>query len=158
MLKIASFIQTSGYCGPAVLKMVMGYYGVNKSEQELAKLVPDIDKKGTTGEVILKIAKKFGFDGFIKDFATLDDIKHEITINRRPPIVDWFSVNDGHYSLAVALGTKNIYLRDPEYKSLRKLPRNEFFRVWFDFRGDFLKSKNDLIVRRMIVTYPKNGQ
>ena len=40
MLNIKSFQETlnNSYCGPATLKIVFGYYGINRSEEELAKM------------------------------------------------------------------------------------------------------------------------
>jgi len=40
MLKVKPFRQTVGYCGPATLKMVLDYWGVNKTEKELAMKLP----------------------------------------------------------------------------------------------------------------------
>lgn len=37
----------AGYCGPAVLKMVLDYYGIQKSEEELAKLAGTTQELGT---------------------------------------------------------------------------------------------------------------
>ena len=39
-IKIKPFQETlnKGFCGPAVLKMVLRFYGIEKSERELAKL------------------------------------------------------------------------------------------------------------------------
>jgi predicted double-glycine peptidase len=70
-----------------------------------------------------------------------------------PAIVDWFSTDEGHYSVAVGVDKSNIYLQDPELGRIRKMKREDFQRVWFDFPGDCIKSKKDLIVRRMIVIY-----
>ena len=44
-------------------------------------------------------------------------------------------VSDGHYSVVCGLDDKNIYLQDPEIGSMRKLDREDFMTVWFDFTG-----------------------
>jgi len=35
---------------------------------------------------------------------------------------------------------------------MRKITRNDFMRVWFDFKGEFLKP-NELIIRQIIAIY-----
>ena len=70
MLKLKPYIQTTGYCGPASLKMVLEFYGVKKSEKELAKLSGATHKAGVNPAGLLKAANKLGFKGFIKDYAT----------------------------------------------------------------------------------------
>ncbi|KKS74108.1 MAG: hypothetical protein UV45_C0012G0004 [Candidatus Azambacteria bacterium GW2011_GWB1_42_72] len=119
-------------CGPASLKMVLEYFGMEKSEEELGQLT------------------HCGFNALIKDMADFDDIKKYLD-QEIPVIVDWFSENDGHYSVAVNMDKENIYLQDPEIGSIRELPLETFKRVWFDFPDKFINSKDDLILRRIIV-------
>ena len=78
MLNIKPFMQKSGYCGPASLKMILNFYGLNKTEKELAKLTGASKSKGVGAEGILKAARKLGFKGFYKDFSSFDDIKKRI--------------------------------------------------------------------------------
>lgn len=153
MLKVKPFREKPGLCGPASLKMVLGYFGVRKSEQELARLCNCKEGSGTKAENILKIAKKFGLKGFIKDFSEISDIKKYVIGREIPIIVDWFSTEEGHYSVVVGIDKENIYLQDPELGHVRYMKIGTFKRIWFDFPGDFLRSKNDIIVRRMIVIY-----
>ena len=71
--------------------------------------------------------------------------------NKIPVIIDWFSTDDGHYCVAVNIDKKNIYMQDPELGDIRKMDLETFKRVWFDFTGNFLKSKDQMVIRRMIV-------
>lgn len=154
MLKIKPFRQQTGYCGPASLKMVLKYYDVEKSEQELIELTDcDVDLGVEAGR-LLTTAQDFGFGGYIKDNAELTDLKQEVVEHKRPVIVDWFSEDDGHYSVVVDINDENIYLLDPELGYVRAMRLQKFYRVWFDFPGDFLKTKDDLTIRRMIVIFP----
>lgn len=57
MLKVKPFQETlhSDMCGPASLKIVLDYYGINKTEKELAKIARwkkglGIDDKGIKGK------------------------------------------------------------------------------------------------------------
>jgi predicted double-glycine peptidase len=153
MLKVKAFKQKKGFCGPASLKMVLDYFGLKKSEKELAKLSGATKTAGVGGENLLKAAKKLGFKGFLKDFSEISDIKKYVLERKIPVIVDWFSQDEGHYSVVVDIDKKNIYLQDPELGKIRKLDIKTFKRVWFDFRGRFLKSKKEIIIRRLIVVY-----
>ncbi len=151
MLKVKPFKQKPSLCGPASLKMVLEYFGVHKSEKELGKLAGTTLAKGTSAEGLVKAARKLGFRAEKKDFATLGDIRREVVQKKTPVIVDWFSGDDGHYSVVMGIDKENIYLQDPELGHLRTLRLETFRRVWFDFSSAYPRSKNDLILRRMIV-------
>jgi len=81
-----------------------------------------------------------------------------------PVIVNWFTkgrldypeseVADGHYSVVAGLEDKYIYLQDPEIGKIRKLKRDYFMRVWFDFKGNYIKPK-ELIIRQIIAIFNK---
>ncbi len=152
MLRVKHFRQKPGYCGPASLKMVLSYFGVEKSEEELVRLSKCLKDKGAEAENLLKAAKKLGFKGFIKDYSDFKDVKKFLK-KKIPVIVDWFSVDEGHYSVVVGVDDKKIYLHDPELGRLKVMRLKEFKTVWFDFPGPFLKSEKDLIIRRMIVIH-----
>lgn len=154
MLKVRHFRQQKpGFCGPASLKMVLEYYGSQKSEKELARLSGCTISKGVKAEGILEAAKKLGFKGFIKDFSDIKDLKKYVLKKKIPVIVNWFSIDEGHYSVVVDIDRENIYLQDPELKGIRTIKIKTFKRVWFDFPGDFLHSKDEIIIRRIIVIY-----
>jgi len=48
---------------------------------------------------------------------------------------------------------ENIYLQDPSLGHRRALKLRTFKRLWFDFPGDFIAQRSDLIIRRMIVIH-----
>ena len=152
MLDVKPFRQSPAFCGPACLKMVLDYYGIRKTEMDLANLSGAKHHTGVGVEGLLKAAKALGFKGLFKDFSEIKDIK-EYVDKKIPVIVDWFSTNDGHYSVVIGIDKNNIYLQDPELGRIRKLDIETFKRVWFDFPSDFLRSKDDIIIRRMIVIY-----
>ena len=149
------------YCGPATLKILFSYYGIDKTEKELAKIsgwnkVLGIDDMG-----MKKAAEKLGFKVEIKNNSSYKDIQGWLK-KGIPVIVNWFTrgrndypeseTADGHYSVVAGLEDKFIYLQDPEVGKLRKIKRYDFMRVWFDFKGDYIKP-NELIVRQIIVIH-----
>jgi ABC-type bacteriocin/lantibiotic exporter with double-glycine peptidase domain len=163
ILKVKPFQETlhADMCGPASLKIVLEYYGVNKSEDELAQLCKVKKGWGVDDKGIKLAAEKLGFKVKIKNNSSFKDIekwfKKEV-----PIIVDWFtkgrtdygdsSTADGHYSVVMGLDDNFIYLQDPELGAIRKIERNNFMRVWFDFKGEYLKP-NELILRQIIAIY-----
>jgi len=148
-------------CGPASLKIVLAYYGVEKSEKELAKLCRAKKDMGTDDKGIKKAAADMGFKVKIKNNSNFKDIENWLDKDV-PVIVNWFTrgrvdytdadVADGHYSVVCGLDDKNIYLQDPEIGGIRKLGREDFMTVWFDFVGKHIKS-DELIIRQIIAIY-----
>ena len=164
LLKLESFQETlhAGMCGPASLKIVLDYYGVDKSEQELATLT-NTTEIGTNAENIKHAAESLGFNVVIKNESSFSDIEEWLE-KKVPVIVNWFTrgrldysdseVADGHYSVVAGLDTEHIYLQDPEIGKMRVLKREDFLRVWFDFSGEYVQP-DELIIRQLIAVYPK---
>lgn len=164
LLPVKPFQETlnKGYCGPASLKMVLDYYGVNKTEEELAKLSNATTDLGTNDQSLKEAAEILGFKVEIKNNSTFEDIENYLS-RKIPVIVDWLTrgrsdyseseVADGHYSVVVGLDEEFIYLQDPEIGKLRKIKRKDFMRVWFDFTGEYIKSWEEIIIRQIIAVY-----
>lgn len=163
LLDIKPFQETldADMCGPASLKIVLEYYGINKSEDELAQLCKAKKSFGTDDKGIKTAAEKLGFKVKIKNNSIFKDIENWLKKDV-PVIVDWFTrgridygdsaTADGHYSVVMGLDDGFIYLQDPELGAMRKITRNDFMRVWFDFKGEHIKS-NELIIRQIIAIY-----
>ena len=115
-----------------------------------------VDDKG-----IKRVAELFGFKIIIKNNSSFKDIENWLR-KGVPVIVNWFTrgridydnsaVADGHYSVVMGLDDGFIYLQDPEIGKMRKLTREDFMTVWFDFTGKHIKS-NELIIRQIIAIY-----
>jgi len=163
ILNVEPFQETlsAGMCGPASLKIVLNYYGVEKTEAQLAELTETDSELGTTAEKIKMAAESLGFKVVIKNECEFTDIEEWLDKDV-PVIVDWFTkgrqdysesvVADGHYSVVAGLDEEYIYLQDPEIGKIRKLKRADFMRVWFDFEGEYMKP-NELIIRQLIAIY-----
>jgi len=163
MLKIKPFQETlnAGMCGPASLKIVFDYYGVKKSEKELAKLCKHNKDLGVDDEKMKKTAESLGFKVKIKNNSSFKDIERWLD-KKVPVIVDWITrgrrdypdseVAEGHCSVVAGLDDEYIYLQDPEIGKIRKLKRSDFMKVWFDFKGEYIKA-NELVIRQIMVIY-----
>jgi ABC-type bacteriocin/lantibiotic exporter with double-glycine peptidase domain len=149
-------------CGPASLKMVLSYYGIEETEQGLAELCKTDSELGTDAVALKRAAEGHALKVEVKDGATFDEIKSWLD-KKVPVIVDWFSrgrtdysesaVPDGHYSVVVGLDEQYVYLQDPEIGGLRKIKRDDFLKVWFDFSGAYIRSLDEMIIRQLIVIY-----
>jgi predicted double-glycine peptidase len=117
----------------------------------------------------METAERFGLTCVFKEHAEYSDIEHWLTKNI-PAVVDWMSpgrkdapegeMPDGHYSIVVGLDESHIYLQDPETGGLRTIPRDEFMRVWFDFKGARIEMPIEahLETRVMIAVFPSSLQ
>ncbi|MEK7552516.1 MAG: cysteine peptidase family C39 domain-containing protein [Patescibacteria group bacterium] len=142
-IRLARFRQTPNFCGPAVLKMVFDYFGKNLTEKELVDLTaatpmsPDTTRgTGTEHEGLIRAIKAVGGYGFAKEHGTNAELEYFIQTEKLPVIIGWFDRDDDHYSIVVRVTDKNIIIVDPaEDKKERRLSRQFFPKIWFDFVG-----------------------
>ncbi len=165
LLAVKPFQETlgGGYCGPASLKMVLGYWNSEQTEEEVALRCKRDPELGTDDAHLKEAAESYGFKVEIENNASFDSIQRWLE-RGIPVIVNWFTrgrtdyededVADGHYSVVVGLDASNIYLQDPETGGLRTLDREDFMRVWFDFKPAYITSWRDMIIRQLIAVYP----
>lgn len=153
MIKIKPLKQTESFCGPCCLKMIFDYYGLNVSISEIAKIANTVVSKGNLGTSpsnMVKSAEHFGFNVRYKENSTLKDIEKFVR-SRAPVIINWFSQDEGHYSVVVGIDKKNIYFIDPEYGKVVKMGLAKFQKIWFDYSGDYVKNKKDFRIRPLII-------
>ena len=162
-LNVQPFQETlhADMCGPASLKIVLDYYGVDKTEKEVADMATIVEGIGWCDKDIASVAEHLEFKVEIKNESNFDDIEKWLK-KGVPVIVDWFTrgrqdysdseVADGHYSVLCGLDGEYIYLQDPEIGGERKIAREDFMKVWFDFTGFILKPE-ELIIRQLIAIY-----
>jgi ABC-type bacteriocin/lantibiotic exporter with double-glycine peptidase domain len=166
LLKTSSVKQGRALCGPACLRIVAAYFALDISERKLAKACRSSPISGTTGANMLLGARSLGLASAIIDGANFRMI--EAWLRRGiPVIVDWMSIGqsratkqpvlEGHYSVVCGVTKSHIVLEDPGIRRRRHIPRSDFLRAWFDFTHLYPHTKDDLIIRRMIVVGPRNA-
>lgn len=163
-LKIRHFKQSRAMCGPACLKIVMAYFGTTVSEAALAKACRSDTISGTTGINLVRGARRLGFAAEIFDHSSLQAIERWLR-RKVPVIVDWMSTVTagrsltamacGHYSVVYGIDKHHITLADPALGCDRRIARQAFLNVWFDFKQIVPRRNNDLVIRRMIVVVPR---
>jgi predicted double-glycine peptidase len=133
-------------CGVAALQSVLGYWGEDHREDELAKGLKSNTVHGTGYKNIADFAKQHGYSVGINKGMTLPQLFAEMD-QRRPVICliqawpdkkvdfakDW---DDGHYVVAVGYDSRNVYFMDPStLGSYTYIPRSEFLSRWHDTDG-----------------------
>lgn len=164
LLPVQPFQETlhASMCGPASLKMVLAYYGIDRTEKDLAQLCKTDTDLGTSAESIKEAAESLEFTVEVKNDSTFEDI--QLWLDKKVPvIVNWFTrgrvdypesaVPDGHLSVVVGLDNDYIYIQDPEIGKLRQIAREDFMKVWFDFSGETITSWDEMIIRQLIAVY-----
>lgn len=151
-MKIKPYKQSASYlCGPASLKIVLLYYGINQSEKIIAQQTNTTSKMGCRYQNLIEYAKKLGFNAYSKDNFSIKDL--ESLINKKiPVIVNWFSLKgEGHYSVITDITNDKIMYIDSYNGKIMKIHKRDFLFRWFDFIG--FPSKKSLILRRVIVIH-----
>lgn len=166
LLQIKPFQETlnESMCGPACFKMILSYWNIEKTEAECAVLLNHNTDLGVTDINFINAVKSLNLSCEIKNNSSFGDIQDYLN-KKIPLIINWFTsgrsdyndsnVPDGHYSIVVGIDDKNIYLQDPEIGKLRKISRDDFYKVWFDFSTDHITKWNDMIIRQIIAIYLK---
>jgi len=162
MLEIKSFVQSDpSLCGPAVIKMVLNYYGIEASESEIAERCHHTYEVGCNDLQMKEALEAYGLAVKIYENSTIEDLRYWVN-HRIPVIIDWFSVGygddvgEGHSSIVVDVDTERVYIVDPWNGELRKIKHNDFMRVWFDWRNDaYIKTWENMILRQAMIAYPK---
>ncbi len=162
MIKVLPFKQSdTSRCGPAVIKMILGYYGIDVTEDEICLQCDHSYEKGCTDRGMQKAFKHYGFATKIKENSTFDEVEYWIK-NHYPVIVDYFSggeslgeMSDGHSGIILDINKENVYLLEPIKAEVLVISRHDFMRVWFDWRDeDYLTDFNNMVMRQMIIAYP----
>lgn len=155
-INVPHFLQSDdSLCGPACLRMVLAFWGIKKTEQELALACNHTYEKGCQGEDMVSAARQFGFDAFIKNNSDVKELKGYVDLGI-PIIVDWFcgDLPEGHSSVVVGVDDENVYMLDPWLDEMRVVTIYDFKRCWFDFRETPITPDN-LYVSQIMVILPK---
>src|SRR3989344_2310259 len=137
MLKIPYQKQENDYyCGPAVLSSLLGYFGKNLSQKEIAKLTKTKPPPhGTENHEMAKMSKKFGFYSKAKRNATIKDI--EQILKKYPVIINYIEPEEdvGHFAIVLELTKNSIILSDPWHGPKFKITQEEFLKRWHNHKN-----------------------
>ena len=137
--KYHSFQKKPGWCGPAVIQMVLARASIKKSQVEIAKAVY---KKwwGTPQQMILAYLSKFFKIVNFKTNADFKDVYFHLK-KGNSVILNWWDDFDeanpgGHYSIAIGYDGKlhALTLLDPSNQrpGIWMISEKEFQNKWYD--------------------------
>ncbi len=157
-IHVKHFLQSTGLCGPASLKILLSHFGRDFSEAQLAQLAHATGSlergAGTEHEGMVEAIQAIGGHVFSKEGGTVEELEYFVNRERLPVIIGWFDREDDHYSVVASVTAKNVVIVDPAANEPERwLDRESFPKIWFDFVG-----KDDRIVSwgwYMVVTLEK---
>ena len=137
--KYHRFQKRPGWCGPAVIQMVLAKCGIKKTQEEIAK---EVYKKwwGTTQQITLAYLSRFFKIVNYKNNAAMKDVLFHLK-KGHIVILDWWDDFDvemagGHYSIAVEYHPrlKALTLADPsnDRPGIWTISDKEFNAKWYD--------------------------
>lgn len=129
-------------CGPASIKMVLLYFGIDATEDYIKSLCDHTYETGCTNEGMMDAIKEFGLGCDLLTDMTVEDLDYW-TRHKVPVIIDWFSTDKtdgtgyGHSSVVAGVNTNHVIVYDPLKSSVSYIPIEEFTESWFDFDNDY---------------------
>ncbi len=120
-------------CGPASLKMVLGYLGTSSHRDVLRKMANSSEDTGTNYSGMIEAVRLHNHRCFVKKGATLDDVRYFLEMNL-PVIVNLYLDKEkvGHFSVVVGLSDKFITLNDPAQGERIRMRNDKFVDHWHD--------------------------
>src|SRR3990170_7313102 len=104
-LKVQHFEQSSGYCGPAALKILLTYFGKSLTEEQVGQLCDATHGlgrgEGTEHEGMIQGVKEIGGYVFTKEEGTIGELEYFVKQEKLPVIIGWFDRDGDHYSVVV---------------------------------------------------------
>ncbi len=137
--KYHRFQKRPGWCGPAVIQMVLAKTGIRKTQKVIARYVYK-EWWGTAQQMILAYLSKFFKIVNYKHDASFTDVSFHLNKGNIVVLNWWddFDENEqgGHYSIAASYDSKlgALTLVDPsnERPGIWTISENEFREKWYD--------------------------
>jgi predicted double-glycine peptidase len=163
LMEVPLVEQSTAYtCGAAAMQGVFMYYGLEHSEESLAKEMGSTPALGTAHEKMAEAAVKRGIDAVVKSNLTLKDLADQIELNQ-PVIVEAQAWPDperptkpypetwdhGHYMILIGIDAHTLYFVDPSLPGRRGfIPAEEFLTRWHDLATGGVKLHHTAILFR----------
>ena len=110
--------------------MILAYYGIIRSEEELRDRMKTNEREGTKNEQLEDHARRERLFVYAKNGGTVAEIKNYIK-NGIPVIVNFIEEGgEGHYAVVVDVGDEHIVLNDPYYEKQKNLLISDFLANW----------------------------
>ncbi len=145
-------MKTDADCGIASVKMLLGFYGMDVSYEDLGKKI-NTTTEGTNWEDIKKYFKTLDNVKILEYEDNLDKAKEYIE-KGYPLLINWNvdeEEDNSHYSILIAIDKYSVWMLDPaEKKSLSEYSLDYFLPCWKNENYWFciLEEKDKKIVKQ----------
>jgi len=156
MLPLKLFKQSTGFCGPTSLRMVLAYYGEQYTEENLAQLSGATPHDGCGPLGLVQGARALGFGANFYHHCNLGDLEEIVKVERIPAIVDWLSPLGDHYSVITEIGPQRMTYADPYDGRMKRISRENFWEHWLGFYHYPPREMSDILLQGMIIVRPKD--
>jgi len=127
--------KTQHTCSAACLVAVLGHYGFEADEHDMAGMIGVRQKGGAETKQIAEAARRLGLDAFEYSFDSLDQAA-VLTRQGIPIIADIQSFKhpgSGHYVVVTDIDEKGVHLMDPNVDgNIRLISHEEMDERWWD--------------------------
>jgi ABC-type bacteriocin/lantibiotic exporter with double-glycine peptidase domain len=120
--------------------MMFAFYGVTKSEEELATRLRTNEDVGTLHRDMIRVAREEGFYVFENEESSIFEIG--ALIKMRIPVIVHFvepSEDDNHYAVVVKVNDSHLILNDPWNGERVTMEINDFIERWSSERASHEK-------------------
>jgi len=158
-MKIKPIKQTHGSgCGPASIKMVTNYLGLDVSIKNIEMLCGDWKKDGMDNKKLVEVFGQVGLDTLVIQNAEWEDLLKNNSKDK-VVVVSWMLRGYiGHFSVVDKVTMDYVWLAEPESGKIIKLQKMIFMRLWFDYDDLWYPEKSsDINLRFMCVVSNKRG-
>lgn len=132
-MKLLKYKQKDDWtCGPAFLKVVLDYFGIEKDISTLIKELGTTRNDGTDESSIVKLLKKYKLKFIVKENTSLDDLRgylkdHLVVVCFWVPFYKF-----SHYSIVKGVDSERIYFHDTWFDPNHSYKIDYFLRNWWD--------------------------
>lgn len=133
------FIQEQSWtCGAACFRMILKYFGVKKSEEQLIKIIGTNKFCGTSHKNLVNSAKLYNFQTIERENGNLKEMK-KLLKNGWKIIVEFHPfleriTTQSHYAIVYKIKRKYVWLVDPTPPN-EKFSIEKFEKIWKDKKG-----------------------
>ncbi|MBU2616822.1 MAG: C39 family peptidase [Nanoarchaeota archaeon] len=132
MVKFPFYKQETNYtCGAASMRMALEFFGIKKSEKQIAKLLNTNKVRGTWHKDFPLVAERFCLSYVDLRNATIRDLK---TYHKKGFVIIlcyFFPEKKfDHYSVLKKINERYVYFWDPLFGKNHKYPIKHFKKIW----------------------------
>lgn len=146
-------------CGPTCIKMVVDYFGLPYSLENIATISKYKKRNGLTNKDIANTLKKLDLQVRTQSSAEWVDLMR-LHVPTNAIIVSWMMAGYiGHFSVVEKIDKNSISLADPHKGKIIRMERNVFLRLWMDYDDLWYPARNtDIELRWMAVVSLKGSK